>query len=154
MAAILSFLLQDLQESCQSIAVSSGGKTGYRLGAHRGQLDAHTPAATRLTVSKAVVDFQVRLPRPDQHRSFGHLGLSQIPHRTTRSGRSWTVSSVSSKGSSKMSTTTNGSNWSETGVRVRSKMLPCWTTWCISGSSLLLLLHGLADRDLRGHHHR
>ena len=69
MAAILSFLLQDLQESCQGIAVSSGGETGYRLGPHRGQLElaaqladavlhpagvrhAHTPAATRLTVSR------------------------------------------------------------------------------------------------------
>ena len=68
-AAILSFLLQDFQESCQGIAVSSGGETGYRLGAHRGQLElaaqladavlhpagvrhAHTTAAARLTVSR------------------------------------------------------------------------------------------------------
>ena len=28
-----------------------------------------------------------------------------------------------------------------------SKMLHCWTTWCISGSSLLLLLHGLAGNS-------
>ena len=68
-AAILSFLFQYLQESCQGIAVSSGGETSHRLGAHRGQLElaaqladavlhhagvrhAHTPAATRLTVSR------------------------------------------------------------------------------------------------------
>ena len=69
MAAILGFLFQYLQEYGQSVAVSSGGETGYRLGAHRGQLElaaqladailhpagvhhAHTPAATRLTVSR------------------------------------------------------------------------------------------------------
>ena len=68
-AAILSFLLQYLQESCQGIAVSSGGETSHRLGAHGGQLElaaqladavlhhagvrhAHTPAAARLTVSR------------------------------------------------------------------------------------------------------
>ena len=68
-AAILSFLLQYLQESCQGIAVSSGGETSHRLGPHRGQLElaaqladavlhhagvrhAHTPAAARLTVSR------------------------------------------------------------------------------------------------------
>ena len=68
-AAILSFLLQYLQESCQGIAVSSGGETSYRLGPHRGQLElaaqladaflhhagvhhAHTPAVARLTVSR------------------------------------------------------------------------------------------------------
>ena len=136
MAAILSFLFQDLQESCQGIAVSSSGETGYRLGAHRGQLELAAQLADAILHPAGV----------------RHAHTPAAP--TTRSGRSWTVSSVSSKGSSKMSTTTNGSNWSEMGVRVRSKMLPCWTTWCISGSSLLLLLHGLADRDLRGHHHR
>ena len=68
-AAILGFLLQYLQESCQGIAVSSGGETSHRLGAHGGQLElaaqladavlhhagvrhAHTPAAARLTVSR------------------------------------------------------------------------------------------------------
>ena len=68
-AAILSFLFQYLQESCQGIAVSGRGETSHRLGAHRGQLElaaqladavlhhagvrhAHTPAATRLTVSR------------------------------------------------------------------------------------------------------
>ena len=38
-AAILSFLFQDLQESCQGIAVSSGGETGYRLGPTVGSLN-------------------------------------------------------------------------------------------------------------------
>ena len=68
-AAILGFLFQYLQEYGQSVAVSSGGETGHRLGAHGGQLEltaqladavlhhagvrhAHTPAATRLTVSR------------------------------------------------------------------------------------------------------
>ena len=70
-AAILSFLLQHLQEDGQGVAVAGGGETGYRLGAHRGQLElaaqladavlhhagvddrhAHTPAAARLTVSR------------------------------------------------------------------------------------------------------
>ena len=61
-AAILSLLLQHFQESCQGIAVSSGGETSHRLGPHGGQLElaaqladavlhhagvrhAHTPAA-------------------------------------------------------------------------------------------------------------
>ena len=68
-AAILGFLFQDLQEYGQSVAVSSGGETSHRLGAHGGQLElaaqladavlhhagvrhAHTPAAARLTVSR------------------------------------------------------------------------------------------------------
>ena len=68
-AAILGFLFQYLQEYGQGVAVSSGGETGHRLGAHGGQLEltaqladavlhhagvrhAHTPAATRLTVSR------------------------------------------------------------------------------------------------------
>ena len=69
MAAILSFLLQHLQEYGQSVAMASGGETGHRLDAHRGQLElaaqladaflyhagvrhAHTPTAARLTVSR------------------------------------------------------------------------------------------------------
>ena len=69
MAAILGFPFQYLQEYGQSVAVSSGGETMHRLGAHGGQLELtaqladavlhddgvhhpHTPAATRLTVSR------------------------------------------------------------------------------------------------------
>ena len=68
-AAILGFLFQYLQESCQGITVAGRGETSHRLGAHGGQLEltaqladtvlhhvgvrhAHTPAATRLTVSR------------------------------------------------------------------------------------------------------
>ena len=69
MAAILSFLFQYLQESRQGITVAGRGETSHRLGPHGGQLElaaqladaflhdngvhhAHTPAATRLTVSR------------------------------------------------------------------------------------------------------
>ena len=68
-AAILGFLFQDFQESCQGIAVAGRGETSHRLGAHGGQLElaaqladailhhagvrhAHTPAVGRLTVSR------------------------------------------------------------------------------------------------------
>ena len=96
-AAILSFLLQHLHESGQGVAVAGGGETGYRLGAHRGQLElaaqladavlyhagcpscAH-PRRGQADLEQAVVDFQVRLPRQSQRRGFGHLGLGQVPH--------------------------------------------------------------------------
>ena len=47
-AAILSFLLQYLQESCQGIAVSGGGETSHRLGAHGGQLELAAQLADAL----------------------------------------------------------------------------------------------------------
>ncbi len=69
MAAILGLLFQYFQESGQGVAVASGGETSHRLRSYRGQLEltaqladaflhdagvhhAHTPAATRLTVSR------------------------------------------------------------------------------------------------------
>ena len=97
MAAILGFLFQYLQEYGQSVAVSSGGETGHRLGAHGGQLEltaqladavlhhdwcpscAH-PRRNQADREQAVVDFQVRLAGQGEQRSFGHLGLGQVPH--------------------------------------------------------------------------
>ena len=70
-AAILSFLLQHLQEGGQGVAVAGFGETGHRLSAHGGHLEfaaqladafldhagvgvhhPHTPDPTRLTVSR------------------------------------------------------------------------------------------------------
>ena len=61
---------------------------------------AHTPAADQADREQAVVDFQVRLPRQSQHRGFGHLGLSQVPHLRVVEG----LSPASSSNDSALST--------------------------------------------------
>ena len=56
-AAILGFLFQYLQEYGQSVAVSSGGETGHRLGAHGGQLELTAQLADAVAVDAQGFDF-------------------------------------------------------------------------------------------------
>ena len=97
-AAILSFLLQHLQEDGQGIAVAGGGETGHRLGAHRGQLELaaqltdaflndagvgidvhhpHTPAVTRLPVSRRSYIFRSGWPDRVSAGASGTLGSAR-----------------------------------------------------------------------------
>ena len=93
-AAVLGLLLQHLQQGGQGIAVAGGGETSHRLGAHRGQLELaaqltdtflnnagvrhpHTPAVTRLTVSRRSYIFRSGWPDRVSSGASGTLGSAR-----------------------------------------------------------------------------
>ena len=97
-AAVLSLLLQHLEEGGQGLAVAGGGETSHRLGSHRGQLELaaqltdtflndagvgigvrhpHTPAVTRLTVSRRSYIFRSGWPDRVSSGASGTLGSAR-----------------------------------------------------------------------------